>query len=41
MIKHYGEAPCGKPTVFDQEVEEHLRGMEAAVKRARNPKQRK
>jgi hypothetical protein len=42
MIKHYGEALGGKPTAFDEEVEEHLRGMEAAAaKRARNPKQRK
>ena len=28
MIKHYGEALGGKPTAFDEEVEEHLRGME-------------
>jgi len=28
MIKHYGEALGGKPTPFDEEVEEHLRGME-------------
>ena len=37
MIKHYGEALGGKPTAFDEEVEEHLRGMEAsAAKRARS-----
>jgi hypothetical protein len=33
MIKHYGQALGGKPTAFDQEVEEHLRGMEAACNR--------
>jgi hypothetical protein len=35
MIKRYGEALGGKPTPFDEEVERHLRGLEAAAKRAR------
>jgi len=35
MIRGYGEALGGKPTPFDEEVERHLRGLEAAAKRAR------
>lgn len=35
QIKRYGQALGGKPTPFDEEVEEHLTGMEANAKKMR------
>jgi hypothetical protein len=33
QIKRYGQALGGSPTPFDEEVEEHLRKIEASKKR--------
>lgn len=35
QIKRYGQALGGKPSAFDEEVEEHLTGMEANAKKMR------
>jgi hypothetical protein len=35
QIKRYGQALGGKPTPFDEEVEEHLTGMEQNAQKMR------